>query len=325
MPIAEKEAVASLRILVAIARADGSIHNDERKSLAAALESLELPGGLTVEKLLSENVNVAKELDALTSEDAREQIYRSAYFMAYADGTCTKEEQAILDQIALATTPTEETRNSLDRIFVGRAKGGEPPVKIVKIDDPVERSAAVNKWILRYAVLSAALGAFPIPGLAIATDLAVIALQLKMIRDLGAYWGHVVDRQAAKTILYGLGLGTGARLAIANLAKLLPGWGSVVGATTSFASTYALGKVIEKVFGEGGDKPLTADAASAAADLKTDFKKAEEEARLVYADQRDVIIESQRHNRKAIDELTAALKSGQITQDEFDTKIAELA
>jgi uncharacterized protein (DUF697 family)/tellurite resistance protein len=321
MSIAENEALASLRILVAIARADGTIHNDERKSLAAALESLELPGGTTVEKLLAENVDVATQLSELKSEEARDQIYRSAYFMAYADGTCTKEEQAILDQIASATAPSDETRNSLDRIFVGRAKGGEPPVKIVKIEDPVERSAAVSKWILRYSVLTAVLGAFPIPGLAIATDLAVIALQVKMIRDLGGYWGHVVDRQAAKTILYGVGLGTGARLAIANLAKLLPGWGSVVGATTSFASTYALGKVIEKVFA-GGQQTITKEESDL---LKTDFKKAEDEARLLYADQKDVIIESQRHNRKAIDALTAALKDGQITQDEFDAKIAELA
>src|SRR4029079_10273791 len=98
------------RILVAIARADGTVHNDERKSLAAALESLDLPGGLSVEKLLTENVDVGAQLRELTSEEAREQIYRSAYFMAYADGTCTKEEQALLDQIAAATDPTAETR-----------------------------------------------------------------------------------------------------------------------------------------------------------------------------------------------------------------------
>src|SRR5262245_9417907 len=103
--ITENEALASLRILVAIARADGTIHNDERKSLAAALESLSLPGGMTVEKLLAENVDVDTQLRELKSPEAREQIYRSAYFMAYADGTCTKEEQAILDKIAAETEP----------------------------------------------------------------------------------------------------------------------------------------------------------------------------------------------------------------------------
>jgi uncharacterized protein (DUF697 family)/tellurite resistance protein len=317
MPIAENEAVASLRILVAIARADGTVHNDERKSLAAALESLELPGGVTIDKLLAEEVDLAAQLRELASSEAREQVYRSAYFMAYADGTCTKEEQALLDRIAAATEVTEETRLSLDRVFVGRAKGGEAPSTISAISDPELRRVEVEKWILRYAVLSAALGAFPIPGLAIATDLAVVGLQLKMIRDVGAFWGHVVDRAAAKSILYGLGLGTGARLAVNNIAKLLPGWGSVIGATTSFGSTYALGKVIEKIFA-AGDKPVAPET------LRSEFKLAEEEARGVYANQKDVIIQSQRFNKAEIDKLTAALEDGSLTQDEFDARVAAL-
>ena len=93
--IAEKEALACLRILVAIARADGTVHNDERKSLSAALESLELPGGVTVDSLLAEKPDVEEQLALVTSADARDQLYRSAYFMAHADGSCSKEEQAI--------------------------------------------------------------------------------------------------------------------------------------------------------------------------------------------------------------------------------------
>ena len=319
MSIAENEALASLRILVAMARADGTVHNDERKSLAAALESLELPGGMTVEKLLSEEVDVDAQLAELASADARDQIYRSAFFMAYADGACTKEESDLLDKIAAVTKPSPEQRAALERMFVGRATGGEAPLEIVRIDDPARRSDEVKKRVLRYAVLTAALGAFPIPGLAIATDLAVVAVQLKMIRDVGGLWGHVVDRAAAKSILYGVGLGTGARLAVNNLAKLLPGWGSVIGATTSFASTYALGAVIERVFASG-QKEVGDPAA-----LRTQFKKAEEEARAVYADQKDVIIQSQRQNKATFDALTADLKAGKITQDDFDARVAELA
>src|SRR5690606_32392608 len=112
---------------------------------------------------------VDAQLRELSSPEAHDQIYRSAYFMAYADGACTKEEQAMLDRIAAVTEPSPEVRASLDRIFVGRAKGGEPPVKLAAIADPAARSAEVSKWILRYSVLAAALGAFPIPGLAIAT------------------------------------------------------------------------------------------------------------------------------------------------------------
>lgn len=197
--------------------------------------------------------------------------------------------------------------------------GGEPTVALSPIADPVERAATINTWILRYAVLTAALGAFPIPGLSIATDLTVIALQLKMIRDLGAYWGHTIDRQGAKTILYGVGLGTGARLAISNLAKLLPGWGSVVGATTSFASTYALGKVIDRLLASG--EVPTAETSSA---LRPAFRRAEEAARSVYADQEDVIIQSQRHNKAVIDALHADFASGAITREELDAKLLDL-
>jgi uncharacterized protein (DUF697 family) len=146
----------------------------------------------------------------------------------------------------------------------------------------------------------------------------VVALQLKMVRDIGALWGHSVDRQAAKSMLYSVGLGTGARLAIANLAKLLPGWGSVVGATTSFASTYALGKVIDKLFASGKDLESTAN-------LQKEFRAAEEEARAVYAGHKDIIIQSQRSNQAAFDALTADLKAGKITQEEFDARVVELA
>jgi uncharacterized protein (DUF697 family)/tellurite resistance protein len=320
MPITENEALASLRILVAIARADGTVHNDERKSLAAALESLELPGGMTVDKLLAENSDVASQLRELASADAREQIYRSAYFMAYADGTCTKEEQMLLDEIASVTEPSQEQRMSLDRMFVDRASGGDTPPRVSRIDDPALRTQEVNKRVLQYAVLTAALGAFPIPGLAIATDLAVIAVQAKMISEVGALWGHSVDRKASKSILYGVGLGTGARLAVNNLAKLLPGWGSVIGATTSFASTYALGAVIEKVFSSW----QTAESVDPEA-LLAQFKKAEEQAKALYADQKDVIIQSQRQHKETLAALTADLRSGKITQEQFDTRIIELA
>ncbi|MBX3193343.1 MAG: TerB family tellurite resistance protein [Labilithrix sp.] len=319
MPIAENEALASLRILVAVARADGTVHHDERKSLAAALESLELPGGTTVDGLLSAEVDVDAQLRELVSAEAREQIFRSAWFMAYADGACTKEEEELLEKIAAVSKPTPDQRAALERMFVGRAKGGDAPLAIAKIDDPARRTQEVKRRALRYAVLTAALGAFPIPGLAIATDLAVVAVQLKMIRDVGGLWGHVVDMQAAKSILYGVGLGTGARLAVNNLAKLLPGWGSVIGATTSFASTYALGAVIEKFFASG-QKEISDPAA-----LRAEFKMAEEEARAVYADRQDVIIQSQRQNKATLDSLTAELKAGKITQEELEARVAELA
>jgi uncharacterized protein (DUF697 family) len=238
--------------------------------------------------------------------------------MAYADGSCTKEEQALLDLIAAETGVTPEQRASLERLFVPPAQRTSLlPTKARTIDDGEERAAHVKKEILKYAALTAVLGAFPIPGLAIATDLGVIALQVKMVRDIGQYWGHPLDRNAAKSMLYGMGLGTGARLAVNNLAKLLPGWGSAVGATTSFASTYALGKVIEKYF--------AADAKGDIASLKGDFKAAEKEGKATYAEHEDEVAAQGVQSKATLAKLTADLNDGKITQAELEQKLTEMA
>ena len=320
MTIRDTEAVASLKILAAIARADGTVHNDERKSLAAALESLDLEKPLPVDELLDSDrpIDVAGELAHLESPAAREQIYRSAFFMAYADGQCTREEQAILDLIAAETDVTAEQRASLERLFVPAAQRTSLlPTKARPIMDGEQRSAHVKKEILKYAALTAVLGAFPIPGLAIATDLGVIALQVKMVRDIGQYWGHAVDRNAAKSMLYGMGLGTGARLAVNNLAKLLPGWGSAVGATTSFASTYALGKVIEKFFAADAKVDITV--------LKDDFKAAEKEGKATYKEHKDEVSAQGAEAKATLAKLTDDLKEGRITQEEMEQRLSDLA
>jgi uncharacterized protein (DUF697 family)/tellurite resistance protein len=327
--ISETEAVASLKILAAVAKADGAVHKDELRSLAAAIESLSfgdgsessrgaLPEtqGFRIEELIEQDIDLDAELALLKSDEAREQIYRSAYFMAHADGACTPEETAVLEEIAAATQVTAEQRAALDRLFARSPDDSLLPGKLQRIDDPELRASEVRKTVRKYAVITAALGAFPIPGVAIATDLAVIALQVKMVGDIGHYWGHTVDRKAAKSMLYGLGLGTGARLAVANIAKLLPGWGSAVGGATSFASTYALGKVLETFFAE--------DAKGDIARLRDDLRAAEKEGKAAYAEQRDEIATKATENRAAIEKLTADVHAGRITQAELERRLAEL-
>jgi len=318
MSIRETEAVASLKILAALARADGSVHHDERKSLAAALDSLELDEPIAIDDLLAgaERVDVAAELARLESPEAREQIYRSAWFMAYADGACTAEEQAILELVARTTGTTDEQRAALERIFAP-SRPSLVPIKVEPIADPEKRKAQVTRDIYKYGALTAALGAFPIPGLAIATDLGVIALQLKMIRDIGGYWGHAVDRNAAKSMLYGLGLGTGARLAVSNLAKLLPGWGIAIGAASSFASTYALGRVLEKFFAEGAKVDI--------ASLKGDFAVASKEGKATFAARGDDIRAEGAEHQTTLELLGRDLAAGKITQAELEERVASLS
>lgn len=318
MSIAESEAQAFLRILVAVARVDGTVHHDERKSLAAALESLELPGGIGIDALLAADVDLDEELGKLVTEEAREQVYRSAFFMAHADGQYDPKEAVLLAKIATSMNVSDDVKSALERLFPPEEEAPVSSFGAAPITDPAERDAAVQSRVFKCSVLAAGLGAFPIPGLAIATDLAVVALQLKMIRDVGAYYGHRVDRAAAKSLLLGVGLGTGARLAVANLAKLLPGWGSVVGATSSFVSTYALGKVMSSFFASGKQEAPAPDA------LRARFVATEAEARKIYADQADVIIQSQRSNRSELEALAFQLRAGSLSQHDFDSKVAAL-
>jgi uncharacterized protein (DUF697 family) len=271
---------------------------------------------VTIDHLLAEEINVAEQLAQLTSNEARQQIYRSAFFMAHADGKSSKEEQAILDAIAQAVGVTDEERARLERMFVAAAPN-VMPLSMQPISDSTERASALDKLVLKYAALTAALGAFPIPGVAIATDLGVVALQVKMVREIARAWGHDLELTTAKSMLYGLGLGTGARLAVNNLAKLVPGWGSAVGATTSFASTYGVGKVMQKYF--------AADAKGDIKDLAADFKTAQQEGKTAYAAQKDEVEAKRRETEAAIATLTAEFNAGTIGQEELDRRIAELS
>ena len=50
------------------------------------------------------------------------------------------------------------------------------------------------------------LGAFPFPGISIATDLLIVGLQVGLARDIGALWGHQLDYPQAKGLLAGFGV-----------------------------------------------------------------------------------------------------------------------
>ena len=60
------------------------------------------------------------------------------------------------------------------------------------------------------------------------------------------------------------------------MIKVIPGWGSLVGATTSFASTYAVGVVMHKHFQNAAEGKLDMEA------LKAEFEAAQKEGKETY-------------------------------------------
>jgi len=311
--LSPQEALASLRVLVCIAQANGNIAPDERAALESALSELQLPSGVTVKSLLEEKVDFEAQMRLFTTPESRDLLYQSALGFARSP---QMEANKLLDRLRSGLQIGEE-RASLAKRIIGEAKDTLLPSNIQASNDPALRASEVKSDTVKYSVLSGVLGSFPVPGVAIATDLAVVAVQVKLVRDIGQRWGHKVDKQAAVSLMGGLGLGTGARIAVSNLAELFPVWGSAVGATASFASTYALGKVADKYF-EGG---MQTDLA----ELKSEFQNARTEGQQVYIGQKEQIEARGVQHEAALKSLNAELTAGKLNQREYTGRIEQLA
>ena len=311
MSLSEQEAVALLHVIVAVAKADGRLAADERKLIEAGLAEAKLDKVIDAKALFDDDFELGDHLPRLASPEARDDAYRSAFSVAYADGDCSPTERALIDalreKLQISTDRDAELRR-LFTVLAGDGAGEKPPVTFIA--DPGERNEAIRKATRQCALVSAVLGAFPIPGLALVTDLAVIALQVNLVRDIAALSGREVDKRAAKAMLTSVGV-SGTRLAISNFAKLVPGWGSLVGATTSFASSYAVGTVFAKHFAsapEGTELPSVDRAA---------FKKAEAEGRRAYSEHKDEILAKERSTRDALESLAREVKAGNLTESEL--------
>ena len=315
MAITEKEAVASLKLLACVAKADGTFAPEERAVFDESLKPVKLPAGTTAASLLDGTWDVAALTAEITSQEARDAAFSSCFAMAYADRVYHPAEQALLDKVEKAWALPKEKKGLLGRIFQ-ETKDTVSLSSIKPIADPANRKKQIDEDVLKYAILSGVLGVNPIPIASIATDLAVVGIQAKMFRDIGQYYGRETSKDSVKQILGGLGVGTGARIAVNNLMKFIPGVGSVVAASTNFASTWALGKVANQYWESGGKADMKM--------LKELFKKSQAEGKKEYdAHKADVDARSAK-NKATLDKLAADYKAAKITQAEYEKAVAEL-
>lgn len=314
----QQEVLASFKVLVSMAKADGKLLEEEFASLADSFEEIHLPEGVTVDRLLSEDDEpVDTLLSQITSEIAQEMVYQSAYAMANIDGECSTEEKELLEKIGTTFSTSKlwgraEWLESLER----RSTRSSISEQVRQIDDPEKRALEVDNAVTDTCFLNAVLGAFPLPGIAIAFDMLVYWNQLDLAQTIGQSWGYDrANENLRKALLGSLGI-TGTRIAISNLAKLVPVFGMVVGATTAYASTWALGKVANEYFASGGEM----DAFS----LRQAFKQAKKEGEAVYKTKADEIAAKKQAIEPQLQLLNEELKSGSITPDEYQTKLKEL-
>ncbi|NUN66494.1 hypothetical protein HCU40_17450 [Pseudanabaena biceps] len=314
----QQEVLASFKILVTMAKADGKLLAEESASLVDSFEEIHLPDGITIDSLLNEEAEpIDNLLSQITSEIAQELVYQSAYAMANIDGECSTEEQELLNKIGVNFTSSRlwGKQEWLDTLEL-RSKTSAISAQFKLIDDPQKRAVEVENAITDTCFINAVLGAFPIPGIAIAFDMLIYWNQLDLAQNIGLSWGYDRSREDFRKALFGsLGI-TGTRIAVSNLAKLVPVFGMVVGVTTAYASTWALGKVANEYFASGGEM----DAFS----LRQAFKKAKKEGEAVYKTKADEIAAKKKAIEPQLQLLNEQLQSGRITPEEYQVQLKEL-
>ena len=120
----------------------------------------------------------------------------------------------------------------------------------------------------------------------------------------------------SKHVLAGFGVGTGARIALSNLLKVFPGWGSAFGAASGYVSSHAVGHVMNAYFesGRGLD----------AKELAERFKAAKTEGKQAFSADSEAIERNKVANAAALMALEEALAAGTITQDDFEQRAKAL-
>ncbi|MBX2799325.1 MAG: hypothetical protein KTR31_16740 [Myxococcales bacterium] len=302
----DRTTLAQFRLLVAVARADG--HLDERE-----IETLRQMLGAradAMESLLADDVDVQTELDLLSDEERR-RLYQSAFALTHADGHAATAEVALLKQIV----PDEGEEGTLQQVM-GEVLDTVVPTRLLPIADPVQRDSEIIEDTMKYAFLAAVAGAMPLPGVGVLADLAVISIQTKLVHDIGQYCGHSLDRAAIRGFVVAAAGSTGLRIAINNLARFVPGWGSAVGATTSFASTYAIGMVAKHHF--EGDRGLDTS------ELRGLFRDAAAEGRTRFESEKPGFDAARTEHLRNLEALADRLERGELTRAEYDEAVAQL-
>ncbi len=312
--INQDEILASIKLLVCMAKADGKLLEEEREGLRQSLQSLALPEGITLDNLLAEDLDPDQLIPQITSETAREAVYQAAYLMANIDGDCSPEEQHLLDRIAHAFAGFQPFgHESWLANLETRATKSTLAYQMKKILDSEQRSLEADRLIMDACFFNAVFGAFPLPGVAVLLDLLIYWNQLALVQTIGERWGYTAQNEDLKKALFGsLGV-TGARIAFSNLAKLVPVVGMIAGATTAYATTWAIGKVANQYYAEGCkmDKFKLQEA----------FKLARQEGEALYKQNADAIAARRQALEPKLEELTREFRAGKITPEEYQERL----
>ena len=303
MAILNHEGLAALRLMVCMSKADGALQPDEEEALADTLSGLTLPEGLTLESLLEEKHAPAALAAQITTREGRDSAYASVLAVACCDRQVSASEEQLLASLRQAWGIQKDEEQALLKtlqpVVAPAPASGILPAPVA---DEAQRRAAFEKLLARYSLLTALTEAIPVPYV---PDILVIPMQVQLVRAVAALFGKEAGRQTIQLLFETLGVGVGVRVGLSSLAKFVPIWGSLFGAASSFAATYAFGKVAYKYF-SSDDATLE--------ELKPLFREEQARGKLEF---------DQAHGAE-LKQLAYDLQQGKISQAEFERQVDAL-
>ena len=315
-PVLSPEALARLKTLICVAKADGSLDEQEKMQLEILLQEGSLPEEMTLDQLLTEPIDLFEEIAKITSPQEREITYYAAYTIANANAEYHPEEAKALQQILNAFNLPQEKVQQLNRL-VNESYNIRGDGKIQPLEDPKQRAEAIDKKILRCSTATGVLGGFPSPVFSTYTQAAALGLQNTLVSEIAGLWGYpkFPVKPLFEKMVGSLSL-VSAWLTALDLAKLVPKWGSRIGAADAFVATWAMGKTANSYFESGQE--LTPIA------LRQVFKQAKKEGEAVYRHNQVALAQQQQTHKAEIESLTEQLKAKKLTLKEYQKEIQQL-
>lgn len=305
----EAEGLAGLRVLVAVAAADGKLTDEERASLESALKErgIEAPVGA----LMDDVMDLDAALATVEDDKVRRQIYIAAAGMALADGSVAEEEEAVLARIREAWSLGDDTSREAARLAAFAAAPSEiNDVPLQQLELEAARAEAARET-QQSAILAACIGGVPVPFVA---EIVQLFLQnILMEKILAVYGKELSTKERAAVTGAALGLGF-ARFGLGGLMKLVPVWGSVFGIATGYITTWAFGTALYRSIETG---TLDADG------MKKAMKDARKEGKAYYDEHKDEIAEQAKAREAEAQKLAEKVADEKTTPADLGKALAK--
>jgi uncharacterized protein (DUF697 family)/uncharacterized tellurite resistance protein B-like protein len=302
-----EDVLAGIQVLVAMAQADGTIHEAERLAIENALEGAELPDGQTASQLLESTIDLDAVIETITDADVRTRTYDAACAIVYVDGHVSDEERALLGRLrkafGIADDPKRDARfEKFTSIAPAPEHGSET--------DPKKRGYLVDEEIARAAAFSAFLSRTTLP---IAAESCLFTNHVRLARNIGVAYGREADESFYRTFVTNIAGAAAPWFAVSSLLRLLPGaraW------TNAYATTIGIGEATRRYF-EDGEK-ADADA------LRDVYAESKEKARERAKDALDRITALEDKIAPAKKDLDAELSAKKLEDTAYADRLVAL-